>query len=143
MLALFLKALPYLMPFIKEMLIGKKTWKQAFKENKFKTIFAISGCAAIVFNLFLMVKIGTLAFSVLELQRAKQELEKRNSQLEAIVGGLPSSKTHPVASNTEVVSGIKGANKSPPQKTTSNPSNNVDDIRAEFERMRQRESGDH
>lgn len=141
MLALFLKALPYLMPFIKEMLIGKKTWKQAFKENKLKTVVAVSGCAAIVFNLFLLVKVGTMAFSILELQRAKQELEKRNQVLEAQVTGLPGSVRHPIANNTEVVQGVKDANKAPPHKQSQN--NNVDDIRAEFERMRQRESGDH
>lgn len=129
------KVFPYLMPFIKEMLIGKKSWKQAFRENRIKTTVVVGLAISLLFNLVLMAKIGSLAMNLLEMSRAKQQLEERVQVLEVNKAGTPSSPRHPVASNTEVQERV-------PTKVTPR-SDSADSIRAEFERMRQRESSEH
>lgn len=142
--AVLFKIIPYLMPFIKEMLIGKKTWKQAFRENRGKTILVVSVAVSIAFNLVLMTKQVSLAFNYLELSRAKQELEQKYHELEKNTAPAPSSAKHPQASNTEIAVEVKqdakltqvakGSNVVKPKPKLA------EEVQADFERIRQREA---
>jgi hypothetical protein len=139
------KVIPYLMPFIKEMLIGKKSWKQAFKENRGKTILGIVVTASLIANLILVVKVGSMAFNYLELSRAKQELEKKY-QVVLAGKGVESTAKHPLGNNnSEVVTEVKNK---PPRVAKSDTAVKPEpdaaaEIKAEFERMRQREAAEH
>lgn len=104
---LLFKVIPYLMPFIKEMLIGKKTWTKAFKENRSKTVMALVIIASILLNLVLMVKVGSLAFSYLELSRVKEQLEHRIVVLEKSRVVPEGSAKIPITNSSETVTPVK------------------------------------
>jgi hypothetical protein len=145
-IAVLFKVIPYLWPFIKEMLIGKKTWRQAFRENRGKTIVTVSLAVSLVFNIVLVTKVGHLAVNYLELSRAKEELEKKYKALEKVKTGPPSTPKHPVANSTEVVAQVPRERKPKPTKPVKlNPSVSQQErldaeVRAEAERIRQREA---
>lgn len=145
--AVIFKIIPYLMPFIKEMLIGKKSWKQAFKENRGKTILAVAVTISVAFNVVLMTKVGTLAFKYLELSRAKQELEMKYHVSDHNTDPIASSAKHPVTNNTEQVAEVKKTEPPKPPVLVAKGSTTVKpepdlaaEVKAEYERIRQREA---
>lgn len=143
--AILFKVIPYLMPFIREMLIGKKSWKQAFRENRGKTILTVAVAISVVFNLVLMTKVGSMAFNYLELSRAKQELEAKYIAMEKSKIGVVGTPKHPLVANTEVVAEIP---KPVPPKVVTHHSPTAEEIlaaeiKADMERIRQREAAEH
>lgn len=140
------KIVPYLMPFLKEMLIGKKTWGQALKDNRGKTFLVLAVIASLVFNLVLMVKVGSLAFDYLALSRAKQELEQKYTLLDKSKSGSESSTKHPINSNIEVTTNRENEKSSATKKNSGEKKKDVDtaaDIKATFDRIRAREAAEN
>jgi hypothetical protein len=139
------KVIPYIVPFLKEMILGKKTWRQAFKENRIKTILTFLMAISVAFNVILTARIGTLAFRYLELSRANEELEKKYLLLEKSKTGIESSARHPVVNNTEIVGEMK---KDQPPATPAKPASSTQshdaklavDVIADLERIRKREA---
>jgi hypothetical protein len=140
-LALVFKVIPYLVPFLREMLLGKKTWRQAFRENRGKTILAIIVVVSVVFNVLLMTKAGTLAYHYLELSRANDELKQKVNVLERTKPPVEGSNRHPIVNNNEVATEVKKEAKSP--AVPKDDTNLADEVRADFERIRQREAKEH
>jgi hypothetical protein len=140
-LALIFKAIPYLVPFLREMILGKKTWRQAFRENRGKTILAIIVIISLVFNVLLMTKAGTLAYHYLELTRANDELKQKMTTLEHAKAPVEGSNRHPIVNNTEVATEIKKDTKARP--VVKADSNLAEEVRTDFERIRQREAKEH
>lgn len=137
------KVIPHLMPFFREMLIGKKTWKQAFRENRVKTILTAAMAISLVFNVVLVTKVSHLAVSYLELSRAKHELEAKYRVLEARAANPPSTPRHPRSDNAEVVTEVPKDHKSP--RTKRRPAATAkdrlaNDLKADLDRIRRREA---
>jgi hypothetical protein len=101
------KVIPYLVPFLKEMMLGKKTWRQAFKDNRGKTILMFAVMVSVIFNVVLTARVGTLAYRYLELSRAKEELDAKYHALEKpklVVEGTP---RHPMANSQEISTEVR------------------------------------
>lgn len=64
-----LKVLAFLWPFIKEMVLGDKTLKEAIQDNKKKVAFAIFVLCSVGFNFFLMVRLVAISQKYLELEK--------------------------------------------------------------------------
>lgn len=145
-LIMFIKAIPYLMPFIKEMLIGKRTWRQAFRDNRGKASIAIVVIISLIFNLVLMVKVGNLAFGYLELSRAKQELEAKYQVLEKNKCVVEGSNKHPIESSKEVKTEVKQEVKPIPvakrHHAVKPEAILAAEVNSDLERIRKRETGD-
>lgn len=143
-LAVMFKVIPYILPFLKEMLIGRKSWRQAFKDNRGKTILAFVVIVSVTFNIMLTAKVGTLAYQYLEMSRAKQELELKYQLLEKTKVPVEGSAKHPMANSAEVVVDVKKEIKVEPLPRLTHVDKVkprvADEVNAEFERMRQREA---
>lgn len=141
--AVVFKIIPYIVPFIKEMLIGKKTWRQAFKENRGKTILAFVVVVSVVFNITLTAKVGNLAYKYLELSRAKEELELKYKQLEKGAAGIDGSSRHPIVNNTEISAEVEKKPKGAQGRTSTVIAPEkvlAEEVQADIERMRKREA---
>jgi len=141
--AFLFKVIPYLMPFIKEMLIGKKSWGKAFRENRKKTILAIAVIVSVIFNIVLMAKLGSLAYSYLGLSRTNDALEARIHVLEnkpvITVGPLKAAPV--VITAPEPLQVAEPVAVVAPRPThTKHKVDNTAQIKAEFERMRRLEA---
>jgi len=137
------KVIPYIVPFLKEMIIGKKTWRQAFKENRGKTMLGFVLVISLVFNVVLTAKVGNLAFKYLHLSRAKEELEQRVKTQTNNTDHIEGSTRHPIVNNTEIAAEVQKKPKPTLAKegVTVKPAKVLDDeVRADLERMRQREA---
>ena len=143
-LAVLFKVIPYLMPFLKEMLIGKKSWAKAFRENRKKTILAIAVIISVVFNVILMAKLGSLAFSYLELSRAKQELELKFHALEnkSVITVNPVKATPVKEVATEPIKVLEPPVVAPHPPSTKHKVDQTAKIKAEFERMQRLEAAE-
>lgn len=131
-----LKIFPYLWPFIKEMLIGKKTWKQAYRDHRGKTLMAVFILVLLAYSTAVSIKLGALAVNYLELSRAKQELERKALLCEK-AKGPDSSIKHPIVDNKEVQAEIK---KPASPHTKAEEHSELDEIKADLERLRQKEA---
>lgn len=147
-LSLFVKMMPYLWPFIREMIFGKKSIWSAFRDNKKKVLFAVLVVFSIGLNFVLVPRSVQLSIQYVNLERKYIELQKA------------SSTKHPTSSNVEVKANEKDPNvvsqptkvadAKPPgkdKKETQPPSisdaASSDHIRAQFDKIRQREETDH
>jgi hypothetical protein len=139
--ALIFKLIPYLVPFLREMILGKKTWRQAFRENRGKTILTLVVVISVIFNVLLMTKAGTLAYHYLELSRANEELKQKMAVVEKNKALPEGSSRHPIVNSTEVVTEVKRENKA--HSTSKADTNLAEEVRSDFERIRQREATEH
>ena len=64
-----LKVLAFLWPFIKEMVLGDKTLKEAIRDNKKKVALAFFILASLGMNFFLIARIVVISQKYLELQK--------------------------------------------------------------------------
>jgi hypothetical protein len=143
--ALIFKVIPYLVPFLREMLLGKKTWRQAFRDNRGKTLLAFIVVVSVVFNLLLVTKASTLAYRYLEVVRANEALKNKVSTLEKAKAPVEGSSRHPIVNNTEVATEIKKeAHSTAPAKAPVKPDTNLtEEVKSDFDRIRQREAAEH
>jgi hypothetical protein len=143
-LMIVFKVIPYIVPFLKEMILGKKTWRQAFKENRGKTILTFLMVVSVTFNVVLTARVGTLAYRYLELSRAKQELEQKYDVLQKGRVSLEGSARHPIVNNTEISAEVEKKPKAEPTGKASNAGKSskglAEEVRADIERIRQREA---
>lgn len=138
----FIKIFPWLMPFLKEMILGKKTWGQAFKDNKKKTIFAVLVIISFGLNFILVPKLTVLATQYVALNREFNEYRLSHPDR------AMSTQKHPLDSGgKEVTVEVKTT---PPKDQVANatPSHSktnqaTDEIKAEFNRIRDREASEH
>lgn len=140
--ALIFKVIPYLVPFLKEMLLGKKTWRQAFRDNRGKTILAFVVVTSVIFNLLLVTKASTLAYRYLEVVKANEVLKNKVMTLEKVKVVVEGSNKHPIVNNTEVATEVKKeAHPVPPSKAAVKPDINLtEEVKSDFDRIRQREA---
>lgn len=135
----FFKIFPYLMPFLKEMILGKKTWKEGFRDNKKKTIFAVLVMCSFALNFALVPKLAMLATRYIALNREYGDYRTTHPD------PIGSTQKHPVESGKEVTADIKQP-KERAVKATPVPvprQSSAEDIQAEFNRMRAREAAEH
>lgn len=150
-----IKFLVFLWPFVKEMVLGEKTLKQAMSDNKRRVLLMIVILASIGLNLFSISRLVTLSSKYLKLQDDYLTLQRAKP-----VPTTPSVKhTEPVMPVTSVpiptiskeevsVVAAKPPTKSPrPRKREkAQPLLPVNDerysrIRDDFLKMKQREEG--
>lgn len=133
-LKLFIKVLPYIWPFMKAIFLGKKSWTEAFRDNK-KKVFLLFICLLSFSLNFVMVPRAThLALQYIA-------MEKRFLELQAKYNALEGTRKTTISDGKEVklpekVSTVQ--HKDPPKKDTV-----ADDIEAAFDRMRDREKSEH
>lgn len=65
-----LKVLAFLWPFIKEMVLGDKSLKEAIRDNKKKVAFAIFVLCSVGMNFFLISRLVVISQKYLEFQKA-------------------------------------------------------------------------
>lgn len=70
------KAVVFFWPFVKEMLLGDKTFGQALKTNKFKTLFAVLIMLSFAMNILAVPRLFVITNEYLALSKKYQELVK-------------------------------------------------------------------
>lgn len=133
-LKLFIKVLPYIWPFMKGIFLGKKTWLEAFRDNK-KKVFLLFVCLFSFSLNFIMVPRAThLAIEYIALEKRYLELQKNYDALNG-------SKKTTIADSKEVKLPEKTA---PATQRPPLPSkdSSVEDIQDAFNRMRDREKNE-
>lgn len=80
-LTFFIKLLPYIWPFLREMVLGRKTFLEAVRDNKKKAFFVALVIFSFGLNFVLVPRSSTLAMEYLALERKYKELEAQNKPL--------------------------------------------------------------
>jgi hypothetical protein len=99
MVAIF-KILLFIWPFIKEMVLGKKTMKEAIKDNKRKVAIAFVIVASLGLNMVTLTRLWTLSAQYVDLQKRYTFVDKKMTETTAAFNelrkkqGLPPTTPH-------------------------------------------------
>lgn len=146
-LKIFFKIIPYIWPFIREMVFGNKPILKAMRDNKKKVFFAMLILFSFGLNFVAVPRLVTMSMQYIA-------LDKRYKELDAKYKAVESSAKHPKANGTEqqvVVKvpetvktperTVKQMKKLPPVKPTPRP-NRVNEIHQDFARLKKSEEED-
>ncbi len=149
-LKLFIKVLPYVWPFIRAMFLGKKSWREAIRDNKKKVFFMFICLFSFCLNFVLIPRASHIALEYIA-------LEKKYTDLQVKYNGLVSSGKHPIVNDKEVKVPMKPpvtptvptiepptdvSSVRPKHQAPGHPAS-ADDIRAAFDKMRRESENDH
>jgi len=145
---IFLKVLPYMWPFIREMVLGRKSLLAALRDNKKKVFFITLIIVSFGLNFLTVPRLVSMSVQYVT-------LDKRYKELEARYNRVTSSSKYPNANGLEQQIQIKETNKerakekspatekkpSPKKEEDKGPASkaDVDQIKQQFEKIRQRE----
>ncbi len=71
----FFKILPFIWPFVKELMLGNKTLAEAFKDNKKKVLMTLIIMLSFALNIFVIPKLITISGQHILLQREHDKLQ--------------------------------------------------------------------
>lgn len=77
----FFKLLPFIWPFVKELMLGDKTVMEAFKTNKKKVIMTALIMLSFAVNIFIIPKLITISGQHVMLQREHEKLQAQHLEL--------------------------------------------------------------
>lgn len=77
----FFKLLPFIWPFVKELILGNKTVAEAFKDNKKKVLLTGVIMASFAINIFAIPKLVSMASAHVILQREHDHLQTQYNEL--------------------------------------------------------------
>lgn len=75
------KLLPFIWPFVKELMLGNKTLTEAFKDNKKKVFTVALIMASFALNIFVVPKLLTISGQYVILQREHEKLQAQVNEL--------------------------------------------------------------
>jgi len=147
-----IKIFLFIWPFIKEMVLGEKSMREAARDNKMKVLLAIVLSCSLVVNIFSVNRLWTLSQEYLDLRKEHALLDGKYKK----IASGEHSPLKPVAAirppqvideSPDAPVTKKPAKKHKSKKTTHTEPEDIDDINAErirqlkqdFEKIKQRE----
>ena len=141
----FFKLLPFIWPFVKELILGDKTMIEAFKTNKKKVMLVAVIMFSFALNIFLVPKLVAISSAHVVLQREHEELQAlylKQEKTSPIKGGKavagledPPRATAPQEETPQPVSTSKIAHSS----TQAQKDARVEAMRKHFDEIRSQE----
>ena len=132
---LTLKIIGFLFPFIKEMMLGEKTLKEAIKTNKFRVVIIAGILLSIVVNLFAVPRLLAISAQHIELKR------KHDTQAKPPRKPPERSVAVPEMSNTSASPPVSGRVESPDEHDDTTEDEHYRRTKEFFERMQATEAG--
>lgn len=86
------KLLPFIWPFVKELILGNKTLTEAFKDNKKKVFLTIAIMLSFALNIFAIPKLITISGQHVILQREHDEMQAQYNEMKS-TSRIPGGKT--------------------------------------------------
>lgn len=141
---IFLKVLPYMWPFIREMVLGRKSLLAAVRDNKKKVFFITLIIVSFGLNFLTVPRLFSMSVQYVT-------LDKRYKELEARYNRVTSSAKYPNANGLEQQIQIKESVKQKPSEAEKKPKlakeeekepsskADMNQIKEQFEKIRQRE----
>lgn len=144
---IFIKLLPYIWPFLREMVLGNKSIFAALRDNKKKVFFITLVIVSFGLNFLTVPRLLTMSMQYVT-------LDKRYKELEVKYDRLNSSAKHPGTNGAEQQAMVKKESPVVPatslepqgipkkEDKLSTPKKRTDHVAEYFEKIRQREEKD-
>ena len=94
-LTFFFKLLPYIWPFLKDMILGRKTMLEALRDNKKKVLLVVIVIFSLGLNFFMVPRTTRMAIDYLA-------LDKKYKELQTQCVATPGTLKHTISQGTEV-----------------------------------------
>jgi hypothetical protein len=94
-LTFFFKLLPYIWPFLKDMILGRKTFLEALRDNKKKALLVIVIIFSFGLNFFLVPRTTRMAMDYIALDKKYKEIVMK-------CNFVPGTQKHTISQGTEV-----------------------------------------
>lgn len=154
MLALkfFIKLLPYVWPFVREMVLGKKTIMEAIREHKKKVAFLMLIVFSFGTNFFTVTRLVTMSVDHLALDKKYKELESKykevlSSPRHTIANGAevqaPVKQPEVIPDSTEPVPKVDRHHKPKVTANTTRRGSYAEQLRMDLDKIKQREESEH
>lgn len=144
----FFKLLPFIWPFVKELILGKKTVAEAFKDNKKKVLLIGVIMGSFATNIFVIPKLISMASAHVILQREHEKLQTQFNELKntspiqggKAVAGLEDPPRPPV--HQEETSAHVSVSKPAQPSTSAQKDDRVKAMRKHLEELKRLEEKD-